>query len=39
MKAIIMAGGQGSRQRSLTSDQPKPMIRIANLCRACSTRV
>ena len=39
MKAIIMAGGQGSRKRSLTSDQPKPMIRIANLCRACSTRV
>ena len=33
MKAIIMAGGQGTRVRSLTSDQPKPMIRIANLPR------
>src|ERR671913_2496293 len=31
MKAIIMAGGQGTRLRPLTSDQPKPMIRIVNL--------
>src|SRR5918994_1239930 len=31
MKGIIMAGGQGTRLRPLTSDQPKPMIRIVNL--------
>jgi mannose-1-phosphate guanylyltransferase / phosphomannomutase len=31
MKAIIMAGGQGTRLRPLTSNQPKPMIRIVNL--------
>src|SRR5215207_7201414 len=31
MKAIIMAGGQGTRLRPLTSDQPKPMIRIVNV--------
>lgn len=31
LKAIIMAGGQGTRLRPLTSEQPKPMIRIANL--------
>jgi mannose-1-phosphate guanylyltransferase/phosphomannomutase len=31
IKAVIMAGGQGTRLRPLTSNQPKPMIRIANL--------
>lgn len=31
MRAVIMAGGQGTRLRPLTSDQPKPMIRLANV--------
>src|SRR5919202_708316 len=31
MKAVIMAGGQGTRLRPLTSHQPKPMIRIVNV--------
>ncbi len=30
MKAIIMAGGEGSRLRPLTCSMPKPMTRIAN---------
>lgn len=30
MKAVIMAGGQGSRLRPLTCDVPKPMVPIAN---------
>ncbi len=30
MKAVIMAGGAGSRLRPLTSNQPKPMISLAN---------
>ncbi len=30
MKAVVMAGGQGTRLRPLTSNQPKPMVPIAN---------
>ena len=28
MKAIIMAGGEGTRLRPLTCDCPKPMVRL-----------
>ena len=28
MKAIIMAGGKGTRIQSIASDIPKPMLRI-----------
>jgi mannose-1-phosphate guanylyltransferase / phosphomannomutase len=28
MKAVVMAGGQGSRLRPLTSNQPKPMLPV-----------
>ena len=30
MKAVVMAGGQGTRLRPLTSNQPKPMVPIVN---------
>lgn len=30
MKAVIMAGGEGSRLRPLTCNRPKPMVPIAN---------
>jgi mannose-1-phosphate guanylyltransferase/phosphomannomutase len=31
MKAVIMAGGEGSRLRPLTSNQPKPMMPLVNV--------
>jgi mannose-1-phosphate guanylyltransferase/phosphomannomutase len=30
LKAVIMAGGEGTRLRPLTSNQPKPMLPLAN---------
>ncbi|MGH9000616.1 MAG: sugar phosphate nucleotidyltransferase [Acidimicrobiia bacterium] len=30
MKAVVMAGGEGTRLRPLTSNQPKPMLPMAN---------
>jgi len=30
MKAVVMAGGEGTRLRPLTSNQPKPMVPVLN---------
>ncbi len=30
MKAVVMAGGEGTRLRPLTSNQPKPMLPVCN---------
>jgi mannose-1-phosphate guanylyltransferase/phosphomannomutase len=30
MKAVVMAGGEGSRLRPLTLDRPKPMLSVVN---------
>lgn len=30
MKTVVMAGGQGTRLRPLTSNHPKPMVTVAN---------
>ena len=30
MKAVVMAGGQGTRLRPLTSNVPKPMVDVGN---------
>lgn len=35
MKAVIMAGGEGSRLRPLTCDIPKPMVRLCGKPAVC----
>ena len=35
MKAVIMAGGEGSRLRPLTCDIPKPMVRLCGKPAIC----
>jgi mannose-1-phosphate guanylyltransferase/phosphomannomutase len=37
MKAVVMAGGEGSRLRPLTSNQPKPMVPVAG--RPCMEHI
>ena len=37
MKAVIMAGGEGTRLRPLTSNQPKPMVQIVG--RPCMEHI
>jgi mannose-1-phosphate guanylyltransferase/phosphomannomutase len=37
MKAVVMAGGEGTRLRPLTSNQPKPMVSIAG--RPCMEHI
>ena len=37
MKAVVMAGGEGTRLRPLTSNQPKPMVTIAG--RPCMEHI
>jgi mannose-1-phosphate guanylyltransferase / phosphomannomutase len=37
MKAVVMAGGEGTRLRPLTSNQPKPMVSVAG--RPCMEHI
>lgn len=30
MKAVVMAGGEGSRSRPITANHPKPLVPVAN---------